>query len=69
MTTHHRDIWINDPHLKELGRLNISSNQKCGCNTKDNHVELVDHDSCVRGRIDTIVCTECHKVSSFKIIR
>ena len=32
-------------------------------------VELWEHDSCVRGRIDTVVCTKGDVVRDFKISR
>ena len=62
-----REDWINHRDLKHF------SNKKC-IDTKctcDNPklVNLWEHDSCVRGRIDTDVCVQCDEVNSFSIIR
>jgi len=63
-----REEWINDPFLKQWNSRSCTEDSKCGC-SDPKLVELWEQDSCVRGRIDTIVCTNCNKVQSFKIIR
>jgi len=63
-----REEWISEPTLKHWSSKSCVQNTKCGC-TKPTLVELWEQDSCVRGRIDTIVCTNCNNVKSFKIIR
>lgn len=62
-----REDWIKDPQLKHFNSKSCTST-KCNC-SEPKLVELWEHDSCVRGRIDTIVCTNCNNVESFKIIR
>jgi hypothetical protein len=64
-----REEWINDPQLKHWASIECIQDSKCGCSDDSQLVELCEHDSCIRGRIDTIVCTECNRVKSFKIIR
>ena len=59
--------WINHPHLKQF-RNKKSTDSNCDCSSPK-LVELWEQDSCVRGRIDTIVCTSCNKVKSLSIIR
>ena len=63
-----REEWINDPKLKHWNGRSCTEDNKCGC-SDPKLVELWEQDSCVRGRIDTIICTNCNKVQSFKIIR
>jgi len=62
-----REEWIKDPQLKHWNGKSCVSDE-CNCN-EPNLVELWEQDSCVRGRIDTIVCTNCDKVKSFEIVR
>ena len=62
-----RESWIKDPQLKQWRGKSCTST-KCNC-SEPKLVELWEQDSCVRGRIDTIVCTQCNNVNSFKIIR
>jgi hypothetical protein len=64
-----REEWINDPHLKHWVSVSSVQDNKCGCSDDFNLVELWEHDSCVIGRIDTVVCTKCNRIKSFKIIR
>ena len=63
-----KEEWINDPQLKHWSGVSCVQDNKCGC-SDPKLVELWEQDSCVRGRIDTIICTNCNKVQSFKIIR
>ena len=63
-----KEEWIKDPQLKHWSNVSCVQDEKCGCPTPK-LVELWEHDSCTRGRIDTIVCTNCNKIQSFKIIR
>ena len=63
-----KEEWIKDPQLKHLNSRGAVQDDKCGC-SQPTLVELWEHDSCVRGRIDTIVCTNCNKVKSFNIVR
>jgi hypothetical protein len=64
-----REEWINDPQLKHWVSVSCVQDNKCGCSGDSDLVELWEHDSCVRGRIDTIVCTKCNRIKSFKIVR
>ena len=59
--------WINHPHLKHF-RNKKSTDSKCDCSSPK-LVELWEHDSCVRGRIDTTVCVKCNEVESLSIVR
>lgn len=59
--------WSEDPKLGHWAGRRCTYH-KCECNEPD-LVELWEQDSCVRGRIDTVVCTKCDRVSTFKIIR
>lgn len=61
--------WIQDPQLRKWSSRSCVDKKLCSCNTDENHVELWEHDSCVRGRIDTTICTECESVVKFSIIR
>ena len=64
-----KEEWTKEPNLKHWLRQSTNQDQKCECMDGGDLVELMDHDSCYRGRIDTIVCVKCNKVKSFKIIR
>ena len=59
--------WINHPDLRRFSN-SKSTDRSCDCSSPK-LVELWEHDSCVRGRIDTTVCVKCDEVKSFKIIR
>lgn len=62
-----REDWINHRDLKHF--LNKKcTDTKCTCDNPK-LVNLWEHDSCVRGRIDTDVCVKCDEVNSFSIIR
>ena len=63
-----KEDWIKDPQFKHWNGKSCVQDDKCGC-SNPNLVELWEQDDGVRGRIDTIVCTNCNKVQSFKIIR
>ena len=63
-----KEEWIKDPQLKHWNSRGAVQDDKCGC-SQPTLVELWEHDRCVRGRIDTIVCTNCNKVKSFNIVR
>ena len=63
-----REEWINDPQLKHWNSRNVVRTHKCNCE-EPKLIELWEQDSCVRGRIDTIVCTNCDSVKTFNIIR
>lgn len=67
MLTFLRDEWIKNPELSKWVRRDCTYN-KCECE-EPVLVELWEHDSCVRGRIDTVVCTKCDKVKTFSIVR
>ena len=62
-----RDEWIKHPKLKRFSQLSCTG-PKCECDSK-NSVYLWEHDSCVRGRIDTEFCMDCDGVLSFDIVR
>jgi hypothetical protein len=64
-----RNEWIDDADLKKWRNRECTYNTKCQCNDESNLVELCEHDSCTRGRIDTVICTTCEGVHSIKIIR
>lgn len=61
--------WMEDPQLKKWSSKSCVDKTLCSCKTDKNHVELWEHDSCVRGRIDTTICTRCESVVKFSIIR
>jgi hypothetical protein len=63
-----KEQWVVEPTLKHWNGQSCVQDNKCGC-SEPQLIELWEHDSCVRGRIDTIVCINCNKVQSFKIIR
>lgn len=65
-----REEWIKDPKLKKWNRVGCTEkNTICKCEDGNHLVELWEHDSCIRGRIDTIVCTICDSIKSFSIVR
>jgi len=65
-----REDWLTDDQLKKWSRYSCTDKQTiCRCDDGDHLVELWEHDSCVRGRIDTIVCTICDSIRNFKIVR
>ena len=64
-----REEWLMDPKLKKWNSIECTEVGKCNCDTDKNHVELWEQDSCVRGRIDTIICTLCDTIKSFNIVR
>ena len=65
-----REDWINDSVLKKWNKYSCTDKHTiCRCEDGDHLVELWEHDSCVRGRIDTVVCTTCDSIREFKIIR
>jgi hypothetical protein len=62
--------WIKDKDLKKWDGVDCTSKTTtCSCEDENNLVELWNHDSCYRGRIDTVVCTKCDSIKSFTIIR
>lgn len=69
MKLYTHEQWTADPTLKKWIFQPAVSKAKCTCGTDEHHVELIDHESCIVGRIDTIVCTKCDEVVSFRIIR
>ena len=69
MVTLLREDWIKDPQLRKWNSVDCTERyKKCNCDG-DHLVELWDHDSCYRGRIDTIVCTKCNTIKSYTIVR
>jgi len=62
-----REEWIKHPKLKKHIHTSCTD-KKCEC-LSTNEAELWEHDSCVRGRIDTTVCLDCDGIKSFQIIR
>ena len=64
-----RENWIKDPQLRKFNSVSCTDKTPCKCGNTKHHVELWEHDSCVRGRIDTVVCTKCNSVVDFDIIR
>lgn len=70
MRTLLRDEWLADERLKHFRFVEPKPEKYCLCDEKSEHiVELIDHESCIVGRIDSVVCTKCNAVKSFKIIR
>lgn len=64
-----KEEWMVNPDLKHFINYGVDSNhKKCEC-TNPRLVELWEHDSCVRGRIDTTICVKCNKIYSFTIVR
>ena len=68
MITYLKEEWVNDPKLKHWNGKSCVQDNKCGC-SEPQLVELWEQDSCVRGRIDTIVCINCNRIKTFNIIR
>lgn len=65
-----KEEWMHEHSpLKHWALIDSLQDKKCGCVDKSYLVELQEHDSCIRGRIDTVVCTMCNKIESFRIIR
>jgi len=64
-----REEWLKDQNLKKWNSVSCTERNPCRCGNIKNHVELWEHDSCVRGRIDTVVCTECNIIVDFTIVR
>jgi hypothetical protein len=65
-----REDWIKDPQLKKWNSVDCTERfKKCNCEDGDHLVELWDHDSCYRGRIDTVICTKCNTIKSYNIVR
>jgi hypothetical protein len=65
-----REEWIEDPTFKKWARIDCTEKHTiCKCDDGNHLVELWEHDSCVRGRIDTVVCTTCDSIKTFKIVR
>jgi hypothetical protein len=62
-----KEDWIKHPDLKQF-RNKPSWASDCECSSPK-LVELWEHDSCVRGRIDTTVCVKCSEVKSLSIVR
>ena len=62
-----KEDWISMKELKHF-KDKKCTDRKCNCSSPK-LVNLWEHDSCVRGRIDTDVCVKCNEVESFSIIR
>ena len=62
-----KEDWIKHPDLKQF-KNKPSWASDCECSSPA-LVELWEHDSCVRGRIDTTVCVKCNEVESLSIVR
>ena len=70
MVSRLREDWLQDAKLKHWNSKSCTDNRgTCRCDNTNHHVELWEQDSCVRGRIDSVVCTSCNILVSFKIIR
>ena len=63
--------WFTLPSLKHwVGRdSTIKPGRGCGCKGQGNYLVLEEHDSCIRGRIDTTICTICDVAVKSDIIR
>jgi len=64
-----KEEWTIHPQLKNWSSISCVDKNLCSCKSEKNHVELFEHDSCVRGRIDTTICTKCESIVKIKIIR
>ena len=65
-----KEEWMSDESLKHWKNKSCThGNNTCRCSDDSNHVDLWEHDSCIRGRIDTIICKVCNSIIKFKIIR
>ena len=62
-----KEDWVNHKDLKQF-YYKKSTERNCSCESPK-LVELWEHDSCIRGRIDTTVIDKCNEVKSFSIIR
>ena len=62
-----KEEWKSMDELKDFSYKKCTD-RKCTCENPK-LVNLWEHDSCVRGRIDTDVCVSCNEVNSFSIIR
>jgi|TARA_A200000159_G_scaffold164614_1_gene195085 hypothetical protein len=62
-----KEEWVQHPKLKKYQNKSCTGD-KCECGST-NSVELWEHDSCIRGRIDTEFCLDCDGVKTFSIIR
>ena len=70
MVSRLREDWLQDPKLRQWNSKSCTENRgTCRCGNDKNHVELWEQYSCVRGRIDSVVCTSCNTLLTFKIIR
>lgn len=64
-----REVWSKDTELLRLAMKPAMPDKRCQCGTQEHWVELIDHESCIVGRIDTVMCTKCNEVQSFNMIR
>jgi hypothetical protein len=64
-----KNEWMEDSQLRKWSSKSCVETTLCSCKSERNHVELFEHDSCVRGRIDTTICTKCDTIVKFSIIR
>lgn len=64
-----KNEWMTDPQLKVWSSKSCVDRTVCICKSEENHVELWEHDTCTRGRIDTTICTKCESVVKIKIIK
>ena len=62
-----KEEWLNNEFLSHF-KNKKSTERNCSCDSPK-LVELWEHDSCIRGRIDTTVCIKCNEVKSFSIVR
>ena len=68
MKVYAKQEWSTDPLLKKWVTEDVITDRGCRCNPYS-HVELIDHSSCIIGRIDITVCTTCDEIVSFDIVR
>lgn len=65
-----REEWIENPDLQKFRWIPPTKDRYCMCPEDSEHIyELIDHESCIVGRIDSVVCVKCNAVKSFSIIR
>jgi hypothetical protein len=69
MKVYTREQWLGDSELRKWAMKPATWDKRCQCGNEEHWIELIDHESCIIGRIDTVICTKCNEVESFRIIR
>jgi hypothetical protein len=69
MKIYTKEQWSSNPQLRDWSYKEAVTDRGCRCGDEKNQIELIDHSSCIIGRIDTTICTTCNEVVSFDIVR